>query len=181
MLCSYPHPSTDILLHVKLVTVSAKCPGRVATPAGAGASAYVGWGKAGKPPAQKSPARRVSSELGLHSSLKACTRLPWRRPESSLTQLKSLSWKPFLKDYRFNTVKYKTAALPAGTGGRAELCRLENSRRALVNDFNEKFTVWMQTMEPKGHLKLFLLAFNAISLVFTIRFARKPRVRKTQS
>ena len=28
-----------------------------------------------------------------------------------------------------------------GTGGRAELCRLENSRRALVNDFNEKFTV----------------------------------------
>ena len=28
------------------------------------------------PPAQKSPARRVSSELGPHSSLKARTRLP---------------------------------------------------------------------------------------------------------
>lgn len=32
----------------------------------------------------------------------------------------------------------------------------------------------MQTMELKGHLKPFLLAFNAISLVFAIRFARKP-------
>lgn len=77
-----------------------------------------GVGEGRKAPAQKSPARRVSSELGLHSSLKACTRLPWRRPESSLTQLKSLSWKPFLKDYRFNTVKYKQQ--PCRQGQEAE-------------------------------------------------------------
>ena len=98
--------------------LSAKCPGRVAMPARAGASTYLGWGKAGKPPARKSPARRISSELGPHSNLKAGTRLPWRRPESSLTQLKSLSWKPFLKDYRFNTFRYKQQ--PCRQGQEAE-------------------------------------------------------------
>lgn len=35
-------------------------------------------------------------------------------------------------------LQVQTATLPAGTGGdRAGVCSLENSRRALVNDFNE--------------------------------------------
>ena len=79
-----------------------------------------GVGEGGKAPCSEvtSQTQSVSSELGPHSSLKARTRLPWQRPQSSLTQLKSVSWEPFLKDYRFNTFKYKQQ--PCRQGREAE-------------------------------------------------------------